>query len=296
MKYLAFLVVLLGVVFALTIHDAEAQIAGNKAFTFSGSGFAVSSESISDSIAEITFSVTQTKTKSEFTLQSGIITVDQKDWTLSDFSGSMLQNGKLFRFNAKAMDPQGKEATVSGIAKLVDKTATESIYTFSGTITDATKQKTKLVYTSKVSEFLVKPIDKTAKSDVTIKILRGAANPEAVTYKTQQIAGFRSNFLSEDRITIAPGGTITFVNEDDVAHSLQSGILDNQSKQITKSSFIPDNKISSGTIAPGKSWSVTFDETGFFRLYDEKYQKLNITIFVFDESKIVKFGQNKPRN
>lgn len=295
MKYLAFLAVMLGVVFALTIHDAEAQIAGNKAFTFSGSGFAISSKSISDSMAEITFSVTQTKTKSEFTLQGGVITVDQKDWTLSDFSGSMLQNGKLFRFNAKATDPQAKEATVSGIAKLVDKTATESIYTFSGTITDATKQKTKLVYTSKVSEFLVKPIDKTAKSDVTIKILKGAANPEAITYKTQ-ITGFRSNFLSEDRITIAPGGTITFVNEDDAAHSLQSGILDNQSKQVTKSSFIPDNKISSGTIAPGKSWSVTFDETGFFRLYDEKYQKINITIFVFDESKIVKFGQNKPRN
>lgn len=97
MKYLAFLAVLLGVVFALTIHDAEAQIAGNKAFTFSGSGFAVSGKSISDSVTEITFSVTQTKTKSEFTLQGGVITVDQKDWTLSDFSGSMLQNGKLFR-------------------------------------------------------------------------------------------------------------------------------------------------------------------------------------------------------
>ncbi len=295
MKYLAILAVLVGIVFAASVNNAEAQVSGNKAFTFSGSGFAVSSTSISDSSAEITFSITQTKTKSDFTLQDGVIMVDQKDWDLSDFTGSVLQNGKLFRFSAKATDQQGKEATITGIAKLIDKTATESIYTFSGTITDSAKQKTKLVYTSKVSEFLVKPVDKTSKSDVTIKILKGAANPEAVTYKTQT-TGFRSNFLSEDRITIAPGGTITFVNEDDIAHSLQSGILDNQSKQITKSSFIPDNKISSGIIAPGKSWSVTFDETGFFRLYDEKYQRINITIFVFDESKIVKFGQAKPRN
>ena len=295
MKYLAILAVLVGIVFAASVNNAEAQVSGNKAFTFSGSGFAVSSTSISDSSAEITFSITQTKTKSDFTLQDGVIMVDQKDWDLSDFTGSVLQNGKLFRFSAKATDQQGKEATITGIAKLIDKTATESIYTFSGTITDSAKQKTKLVYTSKVSEFLVKPVDKTSKSDVTIKILKGAANPEAVTYKTQT-TGFRSNFLSEDRITIAPGGTITFVNEDDIAHSLQSGILDNQSKQITKSSFMPDNKISSGIIAPGKSWSVTFDETGFFRLYDEKYQRINITIFVFDESKIVKFGQAKPRN
>lgn len=295
MKYLTILAVVLGIVFAISVDDAEAQIAGNKAFTFSASGFAVSSTTISDSSAEITFSITQAKTKTDFTLQDGVIMVDQKDWDLSEFSGSVLQNGKLFRFSAKATDPQGKEATITGIAKLIEKTSTESIYTFSGTITDSAKQKTKLVYTSKVSEFLVKPVDKTPKSDVTIKILKGAANPQDATYKTQS-AGFRFNFLSEDRITIAPGGTITFVNEDDVVHSLQSGVFDNQSKQTTKNSFIPDNKISSGAIAPGKSWSVTFDETGFFRLYDEKYQQVNITIFVFDESKIVKFGQNKPLN
>ncbi len=295
MKYLAILALVLGVVFAVSINDAEAQLAGNKAFTFSGSGFAISGTSISDSTADMTFSITQTKTKPEFTLQGGVIMIDQKDWDLSDFSGSILQNGKLFKFSAKATDPQGKEATITGVAKLIDKTATESIYTFSGTITDATKQKTKLVYTSKVSEFSVKPIDKTSKSDVTIKILKGAANPETQTYKTQT-AGFRFNFISEDRITIAPGGTITFVNEDDVAHSLKSGIFDNNSKQGSKKSYIPDGKISSGDIAPGKSWSVTFDETGFFRLFDEKYQEINITIFVYDESKIVKFGQDKPRN
>ena len=295
MKYLVISLLVLGIVLAMSVNDAQAQIAGNKAFTFSGSGFAVSGTSISDSTAEITFSITQTKAKPDFTLQDGMITIDQKDWALSDLTGSVLQNGKLFKFNAKATDPQGNQATVTGVAKLVEKTTTESIYTFSGTITDSAKQKTKLVYTSKVSEFSVKPIDKTSKSDVTIKILKGAANPQDATYKTQN-AGFKFTFLSEDRITIPPGGTITFVNEDDVTHSLQSGIFDNNSKQKAKNSFIPDNKISSGAIAPGKSWSVTFDETGFFRLFDEKYQNINITIFVFDSSKIVKFGQNRPLN
>lgn len=282
MKYLAISVLVLGIVFALSVNDAQAQIASNKAFTFSGSGFAVSSTSISDSTAEITFSITQTKTKSDFTLQGGVIMVDQKDWDLSDFTGSILQNGKLFRFSAKATDPEGKQATITGVAKLIDKTATESIYTFSGTITDSAKQKTKLVYTSKVSEFLVKPIDKTPKSDVTIRILKGAANPQDATYKTQT-AGFRFSFVSEDRITIPPGGTITFVNDDDVGHSLKSGTANYNSHKKT---FTSDGKISSGNIAPGKSWSVTFDEQGFFRLYDEDYQHIDLTVFVFDKSKI----------
>lgn len=284
MKYLAFLTVLLGVVFALTIHDAEAQIAGNKAFTLSGNGFAVSNTMISDSTAEITFSISQTKTKTDFTLQDGVIMVDQIDLNISDFNGSVLQNGKLFKFNGKATDPQGKQYTISAVGKLIDKTATESIYTLSGTLTDPAKKTTKLVYTGKVSEFVVKPVDKTPKTDVTIKILKGAASPETATYKTQT-GGFKFNFVSEDRITIAPGGTITFVNEDDVAHSLKSGTANYNSHKKT---FTPDGKMASGDIAPGKSWSTTFDEQGFFRIYSEESQHIDITIFVFDTSKLPK--------
>lgn len=284
MKYLAFLAVLLGVVFALTIHDAEAQVAGNKAFTLSGNGFAVSSTMISDTTAEITFATSQTKTKADFTLQDGVIMVDHTDLNISDFSGYAFSNGKIFKFNGKATDPQGKEYTISAIGRLIDKTATESIYTLSGTLTDSAKKTTKLVYTGKVSEFIVKPVDKTPKSDVTIKILRGAASPETATYKTQTM-GFKFNFVSEDRITIAPGGTVTFVNEDDVAHSLKSGTANYNSHKKT---FTPDGKITSGDIEPGKSWSVTFEEQGFFRIYSEKSQHIDITIFVFDTSKLPK--------
>lgn len=284
MKYLAFLAVLLGVVFALTIHDAEAQVAGNKAFTLSGNGFAVSSTMISDTTAEITFATSQTKTKADFTLQDGVIMVDHTDLNISDFSGYAFSNGKIFKFNGKATDPQGKEYTISAIGRLIDKTATESIYTLSGTLTDSAKKTTKLVYTGKVSEFIVKPVDKTPKSDVTIKILRGAASPETATYKTQTM-GFKFNFVSEDRITIAPGGTVTFVNEDDVAHSLKSGTANYNSHKKT---FTPDGKITSDDIEPGKSWSVTFEEQGFFRIYSEKSQHIDITIFVFDTSKLPK--------
>lgn len=284
MKYLTFLAVLLGMIFALTIHDAEGQIAGNKAFTISGNGFAVSNTMISDSTTEITFSISQTKTKTNFILEDGVIMVNQIDLNISEFNGSVLQNGKLFKFNGKATDPQGKQYTISAVGKLIDKTTTESIYTLSGTLTDSAKKTTKLIYTGKVSEFIIKPVDKTSKSDVTIKILKGAASPETATYKTQP-AGFKFNFVSEDRITIPPGGTITFVNEDDVMHSLKSGTANYNSHKKT---FTPDGKMASGNIAPGKSWSVTFEDQGFFRLYDENNQYIDITIFVFDVSKIAK--------
>lgn len=279
MKYIAILALVLGAVFVFSTGTAHAQLATNKSFMLSADGFAVSSTNISDSSADITFSVVQAKSNLE--LQSGVVTIDQKDWILSDFSGSVLQNGKLFKFNAKATDPQGKTATISGIAKLVDTAATDSIYTISGTIIESQKT-TKLVYTSKVSEFTVKPTDKNQKSTVTVKILKGASDPQSQTYKTQT-NDHRFNFLSQDRITILPGGTITFVNEDDVPHTLVSGIANYKQHNVY---FAPDGKISSGVIAPGKSWSVTYDKKGFFRLFDEKYQYIDATIFVYDTSKI----------
>jgi plastocyanin len=282
MRYLAILAIVFGLVFATSLNNAEAQLTGNKAFTLSGNGFTVSNTMISNSNIEITFSTTQTK--SEFALQNGVITLGQNDWNIDDFSITIIQSGKLFKFNAKAIDPQGKRATINAIGKLVDKTSTDSVYTLSGTLTDSTKKITKLVYTSKISEFETKPTNTVKKSDITIKILKGAANPQEITYKSQ-ISGFKFNFLSEDRVTISPGTTITFLNEDVTSHSLKSGTANYNSH---KKSFTADGKISSGDIASGESWSTTFNEQGFFRLFDEKYQHIDVTIFVIDSSKIQK--------
>ncbi|NDF24451.1 MAG: hypothetical protein EB149_00435 [Thaumarchaeota archaeon] len=279
MKHIAILAIVLSLAFTISLNTASAELTGNKAYTLSGNGFAVSSTTISDSNAEIIFSTPQSK----FSLQSGVITIDQKDWNLADLSGTMLQNGKLFKFNAKATDSQGKQVTITAVGKLVDKTSTDSIYTLNGAIIDSAKKTTKLVYTSKVSEFITKPIT-TKNSDITIKILKGAANPQDATYQSQ-IGGFKFNFLSEDRVTIPPGTTVTFVNDDDVTHSLQSGTANYGSH---KKYFTADNKLSTGDIAPGKSKSITFETQGFIRMYDPQYQNIDLTVFVFDSSKIPK--------
>lgn len=282
MKSIVILALILGTLFALSAGNAYAQLAPNKSFVLSANGFAINNNNISDTSADITFSSVQAQ-QSNLALQNGVIIVDQKNWLLSDFTGSILQNGKLFKFSAKATDPQGKSATISGIAKLVDAASTDSIFTITGTLTESQKT-TKLIYTSKISEFTAKPADKTQKSNVTVRILNGAANPHLEDYKTQTNA-IRFNFLSQDRITIPPGGTITFVNEDNATHTLVSGI-DNTKQH--NAGFIPDGKISSGDILPGKSWSITYNEKGFFRLFDSKYKHIDATIFVYDTSKIQK--------
>jgi plastocyanin len=284
MKYLTFAVLMLVSVVLIASQNANAQIAGNEAFSLVGSGFAVSQDSISTSGVDLLFTTAQTKNKIDFTLQSGTIILDDKDLELSSFTGTVLAKGKFFRVTSDAIDPDGNEFTFRALGKLIDNTSTESIYSLTATLTDSSKKVTKLVFTTMVSEFVPKTTQPTQKSEVTVKILKGSSNPGERTY-IEQTAGFQFKFFSEDRITIPPGGTITFVNEDFVSHSLKSGTANYVSRHKT---FTPDDKISSGDIQPGKSWSVTFDEPGFYRLFDEDYQWMDLTVFVFDVSKIPK--------
>lgn len=295
MKHVAFLAIaLVGITFIIS-QDASAQLAANKAFSLTGSGFAVSKDSIENTNIDLLFVTTKTKSNIDFGFQSGTLIVGDKDLTVSDFSGNILRDGKFFRVSSKASTSDGNQFTIKALGRLVDKTTTDSIYSLTGTMTDSKKATTKFVYTTKISEFTPKTND-AKKSSITIKILKGAANPNEQTY-IDQTAGFLFNYFSEDRVTISPGGIITFVNEDTVSHSLKSGTSDNYSKQRFKNSFTADGKVSSGDIQPGKSWSTTIREPGFYRIFDENYQWMDVTIFVMPDSNSKVIGTKiKPQN
>ncbi|MFN3654376.1 MAG: hypothetical protein ACK4TO_03510 [Candidatus Nitrosotenuis sp.] len=283
MKYVVFLAAILLGAGWLLFEDANAQLATNKAFSLTGSGFATTKTQISDTNIDLLFLTTKTKTTSGFGLQSGMIVIDDVELNLSDLNGIIMADGRIFRVTSTASDSTN-EFSVRILGRLVDKTNTESIYTISGTITDANKATTKLIYTAKISEITTQQTQTASKTTTIIKILKGAATPSERTYK-DQIAGFTFKYFSEDRVTVHPGSTITFVNEDTASHTLKSGTANYVSRHKT---FTPDGKISSDEILPGKSWSVTFDEPGFYRLFDKDYQWMDMTIFVIDSSKVQK--------
>ncbi|TBR10693.1 MAG: hypothetical protein EPO62_03020 [Candidatus Nitrosotenuis sp.] len=284
--------VLLGILAGISAQNANAQLGVGKAFTLEGTGYAISDNSILPASVDLQFIISQKGTTTEFTLQSGLLNINGKDLDVSSFTGTLLKNGQYFRIAAKASDSDGKEFSLKALGTLIAKTQTNSIYSLTGTLGDPAGKSTKLIYTTKVSEFTTtKPAD-SKKKEITIRILKGSANPEEQTYK-EQIGGFSFKFFSEDRISIGAGGTITFVNEDVVSHSLKSGTSRTVSGQ---KAFIADGKVSSGDIQPGKSWSVTFQEPGFYRIFDEKYQWMDTTIFVSKDSSSKTLGSGNPHN
>jgi len=289
--YLASLI-LLGILAGISTQSANAQLAENKAFLLEGNGFAISENSILTATIDLQFIIAKKGTTSEFTLQNGLIDINGKDLTVSDFSGTILKNGQFFKISSKTLDAGGKKFTFKALGNLVEKNQDNSIYSMTATLSDSSNKITKLIYTTKVSEFtLIKPADKNKKTDIIIRILKGSANPELQTYK-EQVGGFLFNYFSESRISIISGGTVTFVNEDIVSHSLKSGTSNNYNKTL-KQAFTADGRISSGDIQPGKSWSVTFKEPGFYRVFDEKYQWMDATIFVGSDSSSKIIGSSK---
>jgi plastocyanin len=283
--------VFLGVVFVLS-QDASAQVAGNKAFSLVGDGFAASEDSISSTSIDLLFTTVQAKSKIDINLQSGAIILDDSDLDISNFNGLVLRDGKFFRITSDAIGPEGEQFSFRALGRLIDTAKTDSIYSLTATLTDPSKKVTKLVFTTLASEFTPK-ITEIKKDIVIVKILKGAANPSEQTY-IEQSAGFRFDYFSDSRITIPVGGTVTFVNEDVVSHSLKSGTANYVSRHKT---FTPDGKISSGEIEPGKSWSVTYDKIGFYRLFDENYQWMDVTIFVTTPTSSQVIGSTiKPTN
>lgn len=63
----------------------------------------------------------------------------------------------------------------------------------------------------------------------------------------------RNTGFEPRRLTVAPGTTVTWVNEDKAPHTITAGARGN-----------PNGRFDSGAVGGGKTFSVKFDEAGTF--------------------------------
>jgi plastocyanin len=129
---------------------------------------------------------------------------------------------------------------------------------------------------------------------IEVRIAEGSANPEQFNYISQQYI-LQTEFLTPDRITTIPGVTLTFINEDIVSHSIQSGKRETSS---VGASNIPDGRVTTDEIPPGESRNITIDEIGFYSLFDVDYPWMTMDVVVFPdvESDILRSTERNPLN
>ena len=291
---------LLAILSGLSFANAFGEIDPNSAFILEGSGFAVTEDIIKVSEIDIVMS-TQRQSGSAVNslIEDGFITLDDLDYLASDLQATFLREGKYVRINGNIEDDSGSEVSIRFFGRLIEESKSASVYSFTGRIT-SDDDSYKIIYTTKLSK-LTKVTPSTTSSkpldDLTIHIVKGAAS-RGLSDSYIDIAGVAKtngltlNYFTKDRIVVEPKTTITVVNDDLVSHSILSG----KENYDRHNQYTADGRISTGEILPGKSITITFDDAGFYRLYDPNYQWMNIIAYVFPNVDNIVLGQGNPGN
>jgi len=283
------------------INESFAEISENQAFLLEGSGFAVTEESIKVSEIDLGLSSQQQRGSTiNFLTEDGFITLDDEEFLFSNLEGKFLREGRYIRINGSVESSSGFDTSVSFFGRLIEVSKDASVYGFTGRIT--TPDETyKIIYTTKLSTLeKIETAPSEESSDLTISILIGSSSKgiassysEVSSARDQAIAtqntdGYlKLRYFSQDRIAVEPGTTIIIVNNDEVSHSILSGIEHTRDRNVP---FEPDGRISTGEIAPGESISITFDDSGFYRLYDPDYTWMTIIAYVFSNVDSLNLG------
>lgn len=272
------------------INDAFAEINENSAYLIEGSGFAVTEKIIRLSEIDIGLSSHQKSGSSiDFLIEDGFITLDNEDFVISELEGKFLREGRYIRINGNIEGAQGFDTTISFFGRLVEESQDASVYGFTGRITTIDNSY-KIIYTAKLSQ-LTKIVETTetspAEEILTIRILPGSST-QGITSSyipsgevrdpRVNVSTMRLGYYSQDRITLEPGTSVIFLNEDDVPHSIESG---KENYGDRHNPYTPDGRIATEDIKPGESLTITFDEMGFYRLYDPSYPWMEIIVYSF---------------
>ncbi|MGB0856010.1 MAG: cupredoxin domain-containing protein [Nitrosopumilus sp.] len=308
MKKITLLVLLVTVSSGYYFNESFAEISENQAFLLEGTGFAVTEESIRTSEIDMGISSQQQSGNSiSFLTEDGFITLDNTELVISELEGNFLRDGRYIRLNGNIESQTGFDTSISFFGRLVDESKDAAVYGFTGRITTP-EESYKVIYTTKLSTLSKLDITSTSSpteqsEDLTIHILKGSSTQGVVsnyiesssiqdqTTTSQNLADpLRLGYFSDDRISIEPGTTITIMNDDDVSHNILSGKENYGSRH---NPFTPDGRISTGEIKSGESISITFEDAGFYRLYDPDYNWMKIVAYVFPNSDSLVLGQSK---
>lgn len=261
-------------------HEAEAKLIPNGIYLLQGNGFVISKDMIEVSKLDLQFSTSKvTSNNIKLNLKDGIVSISDDDYIASDkWIGTTLSDGRFVRLSGSVESSNGIKIPVTLFGRLVDDSDDGIVYSFTGRL-KVEEDSFKLVYIVKIIGSPVVHVeeeDKTPEKTILINILPGSSNPGNIRY------------YSTDTITISPGTTITWKNEDSMSHTILSGIASFSPGKP----FKPDYKINSGEIAPGQTFNTTINDIGITRFFDSNYSWMDGVIITLPEEKSISLGKN----
>jgi len=253
--------VIMGILF-ISLQQADAKILPNGVYLLQGNGFVVTEDSIEDSETDFDFLTGKlTNGRMKVTLQDGVTSISNDDYLASNGpTGTVLSDGRFIILSSNSENSNGDKITTNLFGRFIDDSKDGSVYSFTGKITK-NNEIMKVVYIAKIVGTTItaekpKPEEiPTQPKTIQINILTGSSNPGSIKY------------YSVSTVTVNPGTTIIWKNDDSVPHSIMSGIASFSHGKP----FTTDGKIDSGEIAPGQTFQVTINDFGITRFFDSQY-------------------------
>jgi len=309
------------------INESFAEISENTSMGLQGSGFAVTEEVIQNSeIDFILFSEQKNGNKINFKIENGFVTLGNEDFTVFDISGTFLRDGKYLRISGTANNVID-EVKINFFGRLIEDSNEGSVYSFTGRIT-SNDISYKILYVSKLSkDESITKTETIPEKGIIIHISKGSYDQGFDATAIDRMAieqqaavqndSLRARYFSQDRLTLEPGTSITFVNDDIVSHKILSGAGLGQSTRVNQTftvcdnpqtlpkgfsfdydacSFTLDGRIQSDDIQPGDYWTATFNDVGTYKLMDTDYPWMNMIVQIFPDVDNDEFGKSDRNN
>ena len=310
MKAVLAIPILLILALGMSLQQVKGDVEEDEAYLLEGSGFAVTEDVIKNSQIDFLIDLDRkVGSTTKLVVEDGFVTLGDMEFNVADITGSVLRDGHFIRLAGTADDSLGNQVSLSAFGRLIEDSEEGSVYSFTGRLSEGIFSN-KIILTTKITQItsniptittLGEPTptleEQIEEKEIVVRISPGSSSQgfdldyisarQAATEATfeQGDDPTRARYLYPNRLTISPGTTITFQNDDTVSHSIVSAKRDTNARGIGHDfRMFADGRVATGEIPPGESRSVTITDRGFLFLVDLDYAWIRMDLVSFPEA------------
>src|SRR5690349_3961963 len=268
---LILLISITGILFTVSLPYAYSQMTSDNKYLLQATGFVVGTKTIQSSEIDLQFSTgTLNSGNTQVTLENGLVSISGDSYLNSGiWATTLLRNGQFIVVTGDAQNSNGNTIHVNIFGRLVQTNQEGSVYYFTGKITGTTEP-FQVAYSSKITSTISSVTTQPQTTPTQTPTSQGQGNTVQVSIVAGSSDPYNQNYFSPSSISVAPGTTIVWTNNDSVPHQIASGVV-STSTTSAKASFTADGRINSGPIAPGKTFQYTVNTVGTMTFYDPSY-------------------------
>ncbi|MGI0046687.1 MAG: cupredoxin domain-containing protein [Nitrosotalea sp.] len=238
-------------------HNAYSDFTSNNNYLIQATGFVASTQNILDSTLDIQINAgAQSGSSILSKLDNSLVTINGDNYlNTGNWTTTLLRDGKFLLLQGNAQDQHGNTIQINLFGRQIESNQNGFVYSVSGKITNSSES-FRVIYSAKaIMTGTSTPIStQTPTSQTTTQ--QNPIPPNAVRIS---IAPGASNinsrlYFSPSVVSIAPGTTIVWTNNDNVPHRIMSGAVSAIAVNASRLAYTADGMIDSGIIAPGQSF------------------------------------------